>query len=204
MQSQVGCIGCSNTCHQMFAWPCLGHIVGLSLLQCEWHADLHVAGQQLCTLPWFCRPGLTALQLNMLYTDDVRLSLKQPLPAVRCEALRGAAQALSEPALLSASQNASSCQRQCHRHPSKMGNSKSFLHAEDSALQLPAGKLLVVALANIAGLQKVTQFALEHLWQPGDAIHEIYVEDSSAAGEPDISLTGFQQGAMRSPWLGMS
>eukprot|EP00891_Asterochloris_glomerata_P003264 jgi/Astpho2/3264/Aster-x0153 len=64
-----------------------------------------------------------------------------------------------------------------------MGNSKSFLHAEDSALQLPAGKLLVVALANIAGLQKVTQFALEHLWQPGDAIHEIYVEDSSAAGE---------------------
>ncbi len=85
-----------------------------------------------------------------------------------------------------------------------MGNSKSFLHAKDSALQLPAGKLLVVALANIAGLQKVTQFALEHLWQPGDAIHEIYVEDSSAAGEPDISLTGFQQGAMRSPWLGMS
>ena len=57
----------------------------------------------------------------------------------------------------------------------------------------------MVALANIAGLQKVTQFALEHLWQPGDAIHEIYVEDSSAAGEPDLSRTDLQQGPMRNP-----
>ena len=52
----------------------------------------------------------------------------------------------------------------------------------------------MVALANIAGLQKVTQFALEHLWQPGDAIHEIYVEDSSAAGEAGLSTTDLQQG----------
>ena len=57
----------------------------------------------------------------------------------------------------------------------------------------------MVALANIAGLQKVTQFALEHLWQPGDAIHEIYVEDSSAAGEPDHSMTDLQQGPRTAP-----
>ena len=69
---------------------------------------------------------------------------------------------------------------------------------------LPAGKLLVVALANIAGLQKVTQFALEHLWQPGDAIHEIYVEDSSAAGEPDLSMTYLHHGPCAVPWLGKS
>ena len=60
----------------------------------------------------------------------------------------------------------------------------------------------MVALANIAGLQQVTQFALEHLWQPGDAIHEIYVEDSSAAGEPDLSMMELEHGPCAAPWLG--
>ena len=42
---------------------------------------------------------------------------------------------------------------------------------------------MVVALANIAGLQKVASFTLNNLYRPGDTIHTTYVEDTGTAGE---------------------
>ena len=42
---------------------------------------------------------------------------------------------------------------------------------------------MVVALADIAGLQKVASFTLNNLYQPGDNIHTTYVEDTGSAGE---------------------
>lgn len=42
---------------------------------------------------------------------------------------------------------------------------------------------MVVALANIAGLQKVASFTLNNLYQAGDTIHTTYVEDTGNAGE---------------------
>lgn len=45
-----------------------------------------------------------------------------------------------------------------------------------------AGSLMVVALADMAGLQKVASFTLNNLYQPGDKIHTTYVEDMGSAG----------------------
>ena len=45
-----------------------------------------------------------------------------------------------------------------------------------------AGNLMVVALADVEGLQKVAYFTLKNLYQPGDTIHTTYVEDAASAG----------------------
>ncbi len=45
-----------------------------------------------------------------------------------------------------------------------------------------AGNLMVVALADISGLQKVATFTLNNLFQPGDTIHTTYVEDTANSG----------------------
>lgn len=49
-------------------------------------------------------------------------------------------------------------------------------------LAVIAGNLMVVALADIAGMQKVASFTLNNLYQPGDNIHTTYVEDTGTAG----------------------
>ncbi len=41
---------------------------------------------------------------------------------------------------------------------------------------------MVVALADMAGLQKVASFTLNNLFQPGDTIHTIFVEDTANSG----------------------
>lgn len=41
---------------------------------------------------------------------------------------------------------------------------------------------MVVALADISGLQKVATFTLNNLFQPGDTIHTTYVEDTANSG----------------------
>lgn len=43
---------------------------------------------------------------------------------------------------------------------------------------------MVVALANLEGLQKVASFTLANLYQPGDTIHTTYVEDTAGSGNP--------------------
>ena len=45
-----------------------------------------------------------------------------------------------------------------------------------------AGNLMVVALADVEGLQKVAYFTLKNLYQPGDIIHTTYVEDAAGTG----------------------
>lgn len=52
------------------------------------------------------------------------------------------------------------------------------------------GSLMVVALADMVGLQKVASFTLNNLYQPGDKIHTTYVEDTGSAGEPSPSQHG--------------
>ena len=42
---------------------------------------------------------------------------------------------------------------------------------------------MVVALADIAGLQKVASFTLNNLYQAGDNIHTTYIEDTGSAGK---------------------
>ena len=42
---------------------------------------------------------------------------------------------------------------------------------------------MVVALADMAGLQKVASFTLNNLYKPGDTIHTTYVEDTANSGE---------------------
>jgi len=44
------------------------------------------------------------------------------------------------------------------------------------------GNLMVVALADMAGLQKVASFTLNNLFQPGDTIHTTFVEDTANSG----------------------
>ncbi len=46
------------------------------------------------------------------------------------------------------------------------------------------GNLMVVALADMAGLQKVASFTLNNLFQPGDTIHTTFVEDTANSGFP--------------------
>ncbi len=46
------------------------------------------------------------------------------------------------------------------------------------------GNLMVVALADMAGLQKVASFTLNNLFQPGDTIHTTFVEDTANSGVP--------------------
>ena len=41
---------------------------------------------------------------------------------------------------------------------------------------------MVVALADMAGLQKVASFTLSNLFQPGDTIHTTFVEDTANSG----------------------
>ena len=41
---------------------------------------------------------------------------------------------------------------------------------------------MVVALADVEGLQKVAYFTLKNLYQPGDTIHTTYVEDAAGTG----------------------
>ena len=43
---------------------------------------------------------------------------------------------------------------------------------------------MVVALADMAGLQKVASFTLNNLFQPGDTIHTTFVEDTANSGVP--------------------
>ena len=43
---------------------------------------------------------------------------------------------------------------------------------------------MVVALADLAGLQKVASFTLNNLYRPGDTIHTTYVEDTGNSGQP--------------------
>ncbi len=43
---------------------------------------------------------------------------------------------------------------------------------------------MVVALADMAGLQKVASFTLNNLFQPGDTIHTTFVEDTANSGFP--------------------
>ena len=45
-----------------------------------------------------------------------------------------------------------------------------------------AGNLMVVALADVEGLQKVAYFTLKNLYQPGDTIHTTFVEDTAGKG----------------------
>ena len=41
---------------------------------------------------------------------------------------------------------------------------------------------MVVALADMAGLQKVASFTLNNLYKPGDTIHATFVEDTASSG----------------------
>ena len=41
---------------------------------------------------------------------------------------------------------------------------------------------MVVALADMAGLQKVASFTLNNLYKPGDTIHTTFVEDTASSG----------------------
>ena len=41
---------------------------------------------------------------------------------------------------------------------------------------------MVVAMADMAGLQKVASFTLNNLFQPGDTIHTTFVEDTANSG----------------------
>lgn len=50
-----------------------------------------------------------------------------------------------------------------------------------------AGNLMVVALADMAGLQKVASFTLNNLFQPGDTIHTTFVEDTANSGRLPVS-----------------
>lgn len=50
------------------------------------------------------------------------------------------------------------------------------------SLHAGAGNLMVVALADVDGLQKVAYFTLKNLYQPGDTIHTTYVEDAAGTG----------------------
>ena len=43
---------------------------------------------------------------------------------------------------------------------------------------------MVVALANLEGLQTVASFTLANLYQAGDTIHTTYVEDTAGSGNP--------------------
>lgn len=52
------------------------------------------------------------------------------------------------------------------------------------------GKLMVVALADMAGLQKVASFTLNNLYKPGDTIHTTYVEDTANSEEAVPSQHG--------------
>ena len=45
---------------------------------------------------------------------------------------------------------------------------------------------MVVALADMAGLQKVASFTLNNLYKPGDTIHTTYVEDTANSGESTL------------------
>lgn len=47
---------------------------------------------------------------------------------------------------------------------------------------LCVGNLMVVALADMAGLHKVASFTLNNLFQPGDTIHTTFVEDTANSG----------------------
>lgn len=42
---------------------------------------------------------------------------------------------------------------------------------------------MVVALADVEGLQRVAYFTLKNLYQPGDTIHTTFVEDTAGRGE---------------------
>ena len=57
-----------------------------------------------------------------------------------------------------------------------------------SSFHAAAGNLMVVALADVEGLQKVAYFTLKNLYQPGDTIHTIYVEDAAGTGAPVQTL----------------
>ncbi|DBA69776.1 TPA: hypothetical protein ACH3X2_012498 [Trebouxia sp. C0005] len=52
------------------------------------------------------------------------------------------------------------------------------------------GNLMVVALADMAGLQKVASFTLNNLFQPGDTIHTTFVEDTANSEEAVPSQHG--------------
>lgn len=54
---------------------------------------------------------------------------------------------------------------------------------------LCVGNLMVVALADMAGLQKVASFTLNNLFQPGDTIHTTFVEDTANSGVPLYRLS---------------
>ena len=47
---------------------------------------------------------------------------------------------------------------------------------------------MVVALADMAGLQKVASFTLNNLYKPGDTIHTTYVEDTANSGETSLPV----------------
>lgn len=55
------------------------------------------------------------------------------------------------------------------------------------------GNLMVVALADMAGLQKVASFTLNNLFQPGDTIHTTFVEDTANSEEAVPSQHGLSE-----------
>lgn len=55
------------------------------------------------------------------------------------------------------------------------------------------GNLLVVALSDIQGLNSLSQFALRNLYQSGDTIHMVHVEDT-AGPSGSMSQDDVEQG----------